>query len=193
MNEDKSKRGKDTYIPRIMPLGAALILLMILVPLMRERHRANETAKSIEPPLAMISYSTGHERLDSLMNEGIRRFGRRDYESSARLLAEAHFYWKVLVQEKQEPRYPEDLRFFYALAQLYRGRADQAVPLLEEERLEAPTQVKYSWYLAHAYLALDRIEDARAELEHIVSMGGEFDREARMKLSSLEDRGHRDR
>lgn len=176
-----------------MPIGAAIILLMVLLPIMREKHRANESAKSIEPPLALKTYSTDYVRLDSLMNEGIRRFGRKDYDSAARLLAEAHFYFKVLVQEKQEPRYPEDLRFFYGLAELYRGRADQAVPLLEQERLEAPSQAKYSWYLAHAYMALGRIEDARAELERVVSLGGEFEKDARSELASLEARKSRDR
>ncbi len=182
----EDRRRRKTFIPRLMPIGAAVILLMILVHLFREEQREKNAVKSIEAPLAMKIYSTAYARPDSLANEGVRLFGRKDYGNAARCFAEAHFYWNSMIREGRETRYPEDLRFFYALSQFYRGRPELAVPLLEEEKNDAPSEPKYSWYLAHAYLALGHKVEARRELERVLSLGGEFEKEAREKLALIE-------
>lgn len=181
------RKPKDTYIPRLMPVGAIIILLMILIPVLREERRDRQALSAVDPPLPMAVYSTGHARLDSLANEGLRSFGRREYDHAARLLAEAHFHWTVMMRERGTERYPEDLRFYFGLAHLYRGRPDLAAPLLEAEERDGAFEAKYPWYLAHVYLALARPGDARTALERVVAIGGDFAEEARAAIARLDE------
>lgn len=179
------EKPKATYLPRLMPAGAAFILLMILVSVLREERSGGRSAPDVEPPLAMTLYATGYGRLDSLANEGLRHFGRREYERAARFLAEAHFHWTVMKKENGAERYPDDLRFYLGLAHLYRGRPDLGAPLIEEERRDDAFDGKYPWYLAHAYLALGRSNEARAELERTAAIGDSFAAEAERELRRL--------
>ncbi len=178
-------KPKSTYLPRLMPVGAAIILLMILVPMLREGRRKPFSPAAVEPPLAMSLYSTGHARLDSLANEGLRHFGRREYERAARFLAEAHFHWNVRVREGVAERYPEDLRFYLGLAHFYRGRPEQGAPLIEEEELGNPFGGKYPWFLANVYFALGRKDAGRAKLERAAALGEAYAPEARAALEAL--------
>ena len=180
-----STKPKATYLPRLMPAGAALILLIILVSVLREERSSGRSAPTVEPPLAMTLYATDNKSLDSLANEGLRHFGRREYERAARFLAEAHFHWTVMIQEGAAERYPDDLRFYLGLAHLYRGRPELGAPLIEEEERGDAFDGKYPWYLAHAYLALGRPNEARAELERVAAIGDSFAAEADRELRRL--------
>jgi tetratricopeptide (TPR) repeat protein len=181
------EKRKATYLPRLMPAGAAFILLMILVSVLRDERAERAAAPVVEPPLSMAVYATEFARLDSLANEGLRLFGRREYERAGRFLAEAHFHWAVMTREGRAERYPEDLRFYLGLAHFYRGRPAQGAPLIEEEGRENPFEGKYPWYLAHAYLALGRKDEARAELERVVAIGDAFAGEALRELDRLRE------
>jgi len=171
-NREPSKGLKPTYIPRLMPVGMIVILLAILIPVLREKRPETSGFPPVDPPLAMKRYATGYAASDSLLNDALRCFGRRDFEAAARILSKVHFYWSVRIREGKIPSYPEELRFYLGLAELYRGRPDRAVPYLEEESRENPHEEKYAWYLAHAYAAAGDTMRARETLERIVGMKG---------------------
>jgi hypothetical protein len=182
---EKSWWLKPTYIPRLMPVGMVIILLAILIPVLKEKKPGVAGLPAIDPPLAMKSYSTGFPASDSLMNDAIRSFGRKDYETAARILSKVHFYWSVQVREGKVKSYPEDLRFYLGLAELYRGRPDRAAPNLEAESLDKPYEEKYAWYLAHVYVALGNNAKARETLERVVKIGGAHAAEAESALKLL--------
>jgi len=188
MNREGEKTGKglkETYIPRMMPIGGIIILLALLLPLlMGKKHEDGGLAK-VEPPLAMKMYATGYASIDSLLNEGLRHFGRREYEDAARMLAEAHFFWSVKIREGSQEPYPEDLRFYLGLSEFYRGYPAKGAPYLEEEERAHPYEARYPWFLAHCYIAQGRFEGARTELEKVVRLGGSWSAEAREKLRRL--------
>jgi hypothetical protein len=114
--EKKPWRLKPTYIPRLMPVGMIIILLAILIPVLREKKPGVAVLPPVDPPLAMKYYATGYPASDSLMNDALRSFGRKDYEAAARLLSKVQFYWSVQLREGKVKAYPEDLRFYLGLA-----------------------------------------------------------------------------
>jgi hypothetical protein len=186
--EKKPWRLKPTYIPRLMPVGMIIILLAILIPVLREKKPGVAVLPPVDPPLAMKYYATGYPASDSLMNDALRSFGRKDYEAAARLLSKVQFYWSVQLREGKVKAYPEDLRFYLGLAELYRGRPDRAAPYLAEESKEKPYEEKYAWYLAHAYAALGDTAGTRETLERIVKIGDAHAAEAEGMLKSLTSR-----
>ncbi|MCX5753575.1 MAG: tetratricopeptide repeat protein [Candidatus Krumholzibacteria bacterium] len=167
---NKPWRLKATYIPRLMPVGMIVILLAILLPELMERKPDAAGLPQVDPPLAMKRYSTNFPASDSLMNDALRCFGRKDYEAAARILSKVHFYWNVQIREGKTKFYPEDLRFYLGLAEFYRGRPDRAAPFLEAESRDNPHEEKYAWYLAHVYSALGDTARSRETLERIVSL-----------------------
>lgn len=182
---EKKKRFKDTYIPRLMPAGAAVILLMILIPILRQDRGGPAKLAAVEPPLAMKIYATGYSSLDTLLNDGLRGFGRGDYQEASRLLGKAHFLWTVKLREGSEEPYPEDLRFYLGLAEHYRGFPARGIPHLEDERRDNPYEEKYPWYLAHLYLAGGQTAKAREALERVAAIGGKHAAEASALLAKL--------
>jgi tetratricopeptide (TPR) repeat protein len=178
-------RLKPTYIPRLMPVGMIIILLALLIPVLREKKPAMSELARVEAPLVLKRYSTGHTITDSLLNEGLRRFARKDYTEATRLLTNVHFHWTVQIREGREGSYPVDLRFFLGLAEFYRGRADRAASYLEEEAREDPNDGKYAWYLAHAYIARADYARARSALASVMKTGGPYAAEAEDKLKLL--------
>ena len=170
MSGKKPWRLKPTYIPRLMPVGMIIILLAILVPVLREKKPDTASLAPVDPPLAMKYYSTNFPASDSLMNDALRSFGRKDYEAAARILTKVHFYWNVQIREGTVKSYPEDLRFYLGLAEFYRGRPDRAAPYLEAESQENPYEENYAWYLAHVYAAQGDTMRTRETLERIVRL-----------------------
>jgi tetratricopeptide (TPR) repeat protein len=167
-SENKPWRLKPTYIPRLMPVGMIVILLAILIPVLKEKKPGVAGLPPVDPPLAMKYYATNFPASDSLMNDAIRSFGRKDYETAARILSKVHFYWEVQIREGQVKSYPEDLRFYLGLAEFYRGRPDRAAPYLEAESRDNPYEERYAWYLAHVYSAQGDTARARETLERVV-------------------------
>ena len=178
-------RFKPTYIPRIMPVGGIVILLMMMLPQLVDRGGARRGEVGIDPPLALKYYNTGYAKTDSLMNAGLRYFGEKRYDDAARVLGKVHFYWTAGIREKRLKAYPEDLLFYLGLSHLYRGYPALAAPLLEEGERANPFDERYPWYLAHVYLAERRPDMARAELERVVKLGGRLASEAERKLGEL--------
>jgi tetratricopeptide (TPR) repeat protein len=176
---------KPTYIPRLMPVGMIIILLAILIPVLREGKRGPGRLDRPEAPIAMNHYSTGFATTDSLLNEAIRCFDRRDYAQAAHILTKVYFFWNASIGEGRMETYPEDLRFYLGLSEFYRGRPDRAAPYLEEEERANPGEGKYPWYLAHAYDAVGDHAKARAELEKVVRIGDRLAVEAVRKLQQL--------
>jgi tetratricopeptide (TPR) repeat protein len=183
-NGDK-KRSLLPYLSRIMPIGAIIVLLMLLIPQLMEMKRGKPGLAYITPPLAMKYYSTGYAKTDSLMNAALRSFSSKDYEEAARLLTKVHFFWTVSIREGRVTRYPADLRFYLGLAHFYRGRPDQGIPYLEDEERNSPYEEKYPWYLAHLYIARGQSDKARRELERVVQLNGQLAAEAAEKLRML--------
>lgn len=167
---NKPWRLKPTYIPRLMPVGMIIILLAILIPVLRAKKPDATALPPVDPPLAMKRYATDFPASDSLMNDALRSFGRKDYEAAARILTKVHFYWNVQIREGKAKFFPEDLRFYLGLAEFYRGRPDRAAPYLEEESRENPYEEKYAWYLAHVYAAQGDTARTRETLRRIVGM-----------------------
>jgi tetratricopeptide (TPR) repeat protein len=178
---------KPTYIPRLMPVGMIIILLAILIPVLREKKPGSSELTRIEAPLAMKRYSTGYASTDSLLNEALRDFGRKNYTEAAHLLTKVYFYWTVQIREGQMKSYPDDLRFYLGLAEFYRGRPDRAAPYLEEEAKASPYEDKYAWYLAHVYISQGNYAGARETLERVVKIDGRHAAEARGKMKLLPD------
>ena len=166
----KPWRLKPTYIPRLMPVGMIIILLAILIPVLREKKPNVGGLPPVDPPLAMKYYATNFPASDSLMNDALRSFGRKDYEAAARILSKVYFYWSVQIREGKMKSYPEDLRFYLGLAEFYRGRPDRAAPYLEAESKEDPYEEEYAWYLAHVYSAQGDTVRTRETLERIVRL-----------------------
>jgi tetratricopeptide (TPR) repeat protein len=153
-----------------MPVGMIVILLAILVPVLREKKPGAAGLPPVDPPLAMKLYATAYPASDSLMNDALRSFGRKDYETAARILTKVHFYWDVQVREGKVKAFPEDLRYYLGLAEFYRGRPDRAAPYLEAESRANPYEEKYAWYLAHVYAAQGDTARTRETLERVVKM-----------------------
>jgi len=182
---ERRKGLRPTYIPRLMPVGMILILLMILVPVLREKKPATNRLALVEPPLAMRYYATGHASTDSLMNEALRDFGRKDYAEATHLLTKVYFYWSVQIRTGKMKVYPEDLRYYLGLSEFFRGRPDRAVPYLEAEAKANPFEEKYSWYLAHAYIAVGNYPKARETLAQVVRIADPRAAEAESTLKLL--------
>jgi len=178
-------RFKPTYIPRIMPVGGIIILLMMMLPQIVGHRPGRRSAIGVEPPLVLKYYDTGYAKTDSLLNAGLRSFSQKRYDDAAGVLSRVHFYWTAAIREKRLKAYPEDLLFYLGLSHLYRGYPALAAPLLEEGEAASPFDEKYPWYLAHAYLAEGRPDKARAELEKVVKLGGRLAGEAERKLGEV--------
>jgi len=182
---ENKKQLKPTYLPRMMPIGGIIILLALLIPLLMGKKHEYRGLANVEPPLAMKIYATGYTSIDSLLNDGLRSFSRKNYEGAARLLTKAHFYWTVKIREGSQEPYPEDLRFYIGLAEFYRGYPAKGAPYLEEEERANRYEAKYPWYLAHLYIAQGRYGDARNELEKVIALNGSYSREAQTKVQQL--------
>lgn len=176
---------KPTYIPRLMPVGMIVILLAILIPMLRGKKPDAAGIPTIDPPLAMKIYATNFPASDSLMNDALRSFGRKDYEAAARILSKVYFYWNVEIREGKMKSYPEDLRFYLGLAEFYRGKPNRAAPYLEAESQANPYEEKYAWYLAHVYSALGDTMKTRETLERIVGMNEDLAPKAADLLGKL--------
>jgi FimV-like protein len=180
------KRGlTPTYIPRLMPIGMIVILLMILIPILREKKTPPNPLAQVEPPLAMVRSETGFASTDSLIDEALRDFGKKNYTEATHLLSKVYFYWNVQIRTGKMKSYPEDLRYYLGLSELFRGRPDRAVPYLEAEHEAMPFEEKYAWYLAHAYIALGEYAKARGMLERVVRIGDAHAEEARRTIERL--------
>jgi hypothetical protein len=155
---------------------------------LREKKPVPSLLPSVEPPLAMKYYATGYPASDSLLNDALRSFDRREFGAAARILSKVQFYWGVQIREGKVKTYPEDLRFYLGLSELYRGRPDRAVPHLEAEWKDDPYEEKYPWYLAHAYAAMGDTARTRETLERIAKIGGSYAAEAEGMLKALGSR-----
>ncbi len=185
MEDRINKRFKRTWLPRMMPIGGIVILLLLLLPQILHKAPNRRELSRVEPPGAPKVFSTGYAKSDSLLNEGLNAFDRKDYEEASRLLSKEQFYWSVRVREKEIMSYPEDLLFYLGLSDFYRGHPEMAAHLLAEEEKGNPVDEKYPWYLGHVYIALGRYGDARAELEKVVTLGGRLSAQAQAKIKSL--------
>jgi tetratricopeptide (TPR) repeat protein len=184
-SDGKSQGLKPTYIPRLMLVGMIIILLAILIPVLRNDTGSPGRLAAVEAPIAMKHYSTGFASSDSLLNEALRCFDRKEYDEAARLLTKVHFYWSVQVREGKMKAFPEDLRFYLGLSEFYRGRPERAAPYLEEEERANPYEERYPWYLAHVYIALGDYGRAREALASVVKIGGAHAAEAQRKMRLL--------
>lgn len=194
MNSEETKIAntrkvlKPTYIPRLMLAGMIIILLMILIPVLRERKPAMNGLALVEPPLAMKYYSTGFATTDSLLNTALRDFGEKNYTEAAHLLTKVYFYWSVQIRAGKMHEYPEDLRFYLGLSEFYRGHPDLAAPYLESEEKASPYDERFPWYLAHVYIAEGDFAKAREKLERVVKIGEKHATEAESALKLLPPR-----
>jgi tetratricopeptide (TPR) repeat protein len=186
-NENEhGRRPPFAILSRYAPLAAILVLLLMLLPQLFENTPANRTEAGAEPPLALIVYQSGYMDVDSLANEGLKSFNRKDWDRAVRFLGEARFHWSVLIREKMEQGYPVDLRFYLGLSHYYRGLPAKGIPLLEEEIADDPTEAKYHWYIAHLSLAAEDTAGAREHFERAVTLGGNYADEAKEKLERLD-------
>jgi tetratricopeptide (TPR) repeat protein len=179
-----NKRLKPTWLPRIMPVGGIIILLILLLPQLLHKAPDRSRLSRVEPPEPKV-FATGYFRSDSLLNAGMDAFSRKDYEEASRLLSKVQFFWSVSIREKEVKSYPGDLLFYLGLSDFYRGHPELAVPLLAEEEKRNPEDERYPWYLAHVDIALGRYGDARTELERVVELGEGLAERARDKIKSL--------
>ncbi len=184
MDKAIGTRPKRTWLPRLMPLGAIVILLILLVPQLLHRGPDRSRLAQVAPPEPKV-FATGFARSDSVLNAAMDAFSRRDYAGASRLLSRVRFFWSVSIRQKEIRSYPEDLLFYLGLSDFYRGRPELAVPPLVEEETRDPVDERYPWYLAHVYIALARYHDAREELERVVELGGGYAPDARRLLEEL--------
>jgi len=184
MENETDKSTRSSLLPRMMPIGAIVILLLILLPQLLHKAPNRRELSRVEPPAARI-FATGYAKSDSLLNAGMDAFSRKDYTEASRLLSKVQFFWSVSIREKKMKSYPEDLLFYLGLSDFYRGHAELAAPLLAEEEKRNPVDERYPWYLGHVYVALGRYGDATTELEKVVELGGGLAEEARRKIESL--------
>lgn len=181
----ENRKPPFQFLTRLVPLAVIVVMLMLLLPHLKQRAPVSERFATVEPPLALQTYNTVSDSLNTLLYEGLKHFGRKDYDEAARLLAQAHFFCSVKVKEKKLHSYPRDLRFYLGLAYYYRDQAAAGIPLLEEEEGDAPDKEKYPWYLAHLYLAAGDNVKAEEKLERVITLGGPFAAAAGEKLKIL--------
>jgi tetratricopeptide (TPR) repeat protein len=179
------RRPPFSILSRYAPLAAIVLLLIFLVPQLAKRPPAEEELPGIEPPLPLMVYRTGYERVDSLLERGMQSFGRREWGESVRYLGEAHFHLTVMINEGYSEEYPDDLRFYLGLAHIYRGQRHEGVRLIEEESRDNRIEPKYSWYLANIYISYGDYERAREQLEAVVRIGTRYAEEAELELERL--------
>jgi len=186
-DEDNHNRAKPpfAFLSRYIPLAVIAVLLIMLLPQLFKRPPASRDRAGPEPPVVLTLYRTERARMDSLSNEGLRRFGAEDWNNAVRLLGEAHFHYSVMISEGYADRYPEDLRFYLGLSHYYRGQVEKGVALLEGEAEDDPLEPKYRWYLALIRLAGGDSLAAREHLERIVRLGGDYSDEAGEMLRNL--------
>jgi tetratricopeptide (TPR) repeat protein len=190
-NDNRQTAGRPpfSFLIRFVPIAAIVVLLMFLIPLLRNRHPLEDKPFYIEPPIAMQGSRIRFGRIDTLVNRGLRHFDRGNYEEATRILSKAHFLATVKIKEKEATLYPVDLRFYLGLSHFYRGDAGKGIPFLEEEEKEARSAEKYPWYLAHLYLAANQPDKARAAFERVVELDGAFAGKALQKIDRLSQTG----
>jgi tetratricopeptide (TPR) repeat protein len=190
MVNEQGKKPPFAFLSRLIPLAAIAVLLIMLIPQLSEKP---PDGLDIEPPLALAFYSSDRPSLDSLCNEGLGSFNRMEWDRAVRLLGEAHLHYSVMIREGVGSGYPTDLRFYLGLSYSYRGRFKEGIPLLEEEAVDDPIEPKYSWYLAHIYLAAEDTASAREHFGRIVKLGGRYAEEAGEGLRRIHGREERGR
>ncbi len=183
--EIRMNKKYTALLEKIAPATIIIFILIFLIPVLRDRVGNHAPIVKIKPPKTDITFKTGYSSLDSLINEGLEEFRKGNYISSSRDLSKAHFYLSVKVKEGELSELPEGLLFYLALSEFYRGKIDKAVKLLEEECSRSPEHEVYSWYLANIYIQQGEKSKARKELEHIISLHGEYEEKARETLSRL--------
>jgi len=185
--DDEFKKTKPpfSFLSRYIPLALIAVLLIMLLPQLFERRPAPKRDVVPEPPPALATYRSDNAWVDSLGNEGLRRFGAGDWNNAVRLLGEAHFHYSVMLREGFADRYPDDLRFYLGLSQYYRGRGEEGIALLEEEAGDDPLESKYPWYLGLIRLALGDTLAAREHLERVARLGGPYAGEAADLLGKI--------
>ncbi|HER42865.1 MAG TPA: hypothetical protein ENO08_00200 [Candidatus Eisenbacteria bacterium] len=174
-----------SFLSRYIPLALIAVLLVMLLPQLLGRRPALDGEPIPEPPAAFTIYRTSYTGIDSLGNEGLRRFEAGDWNGAVRLLGEAHFHYTVMIREGFAEGYPEDLRFYLGLSQYYRGRAEEGIALLEEEAEGDPLEPKYHWYLGLIRLAAGDSLAGREHLERVSRLDGYRAGEAREILAAL--------
>lgn len=185
--DNRGSKPPFAFLSRYIPLALIAILLIMLLPQLADRNPGVPKKEARPaPPVPLTLYRTAYARLDSLGNEGLRRFGAGDWNNAVRLLGEAHFHYSVMFREGFEGRYPEDLRFYLGLAQYYRGRFEEGIALIGEEAGDDPLQPKYSWYLALICLAEKDTLAARQHLERVARLGGRYAADADELLGRID-------
>jgi len=170
------------FLSRYVPLAVIAALLIMLLPRLVRRPPTSRDGTGPEPPVVLTLYRTENAWMDSLSNEGLRRFGSEDWNNAVRLLGEAHFHYSVMIREGYADSYPEDLRFYLGLSHYYGGQAEKGIALLEEAVEDDPLEPKYRWYLALIRLAGGDSLAAREHLERVVRLEGYYSDEAREML-----------
>ncbi len=185
--DDEIKKVKPpfSFLSRYIPLALIAVLLIMLLPQLFERRPAPERDIAPEPPPALTIYRSENAWVDSLGNEGLRRFGAGEWNDAVRLLGEAHFHYSVMLREGFADRYPDDLRFYLGLSQYYRGMPEEGIALIEEEAGDDPLESKYPWYLGLIRLALGDTLAARERLESVVRLGGPYAEKASDLLKEI--------
>jgi hypothetical protein len=183
--EHKKDKPPFSFLSRYIPLALIAVLLIMLLPQLFEQRPAVRKDAAPEPPPALAIYRSANAWVDSLGNEGMRRFGAGDWNDAVRLLGEAHFHYSVMLREGFADRYPDDLRFYLGLSQYYRGRTEEGIALLVEEAGDDPLEPKYPWYLGLIRLALGDTLAARGHLEHVERLGGPYADEAADLLKKI--------
>ena len=177
--DNRGSKPPFAFLSRYIPLALIALLLIMLLPQLADRNPDYPKKEARPaPPIPLTLYRTAYAKLDSLGNEGLRRFGAGDWNDAVRLLGEAHFHYSVMFREGFDGCFPEDLRFYLGLAQYYRGRIEEGIALLEEEAGDDPLQPKYAWYLALIRLAEGDTLAARKQLERVARLGGRYAAEA---------------
>jgi len=183
--EVRMNKKYTNFLEKVAPATIIIFILIFLIPVIRDKVGKHNPVKKIKPPKVEKTIGTGYSSIDSLINKGLKEFGKGDYTSASRNLSKAHFYLSVKVKEGELKELPEGLLFYLALSEFYRGKIEKAEKLLEEECRKFTENEVYSWYLANIYIYKGEKSKARKELEHIISLNGKYREKAREVLSRL--------
>ncbi len=110
-------------------------------------------------------------QLEDLLSRAFTAYESEDYNKALELFKELH--------TKQNDDY---LEFYEAIILMQLNRHEESIPLLKDYiQNDGVLKDRAHWYLALAYLKLDKIEDCKTELQKLVQIGS-FKKEAGEEL-----------
>ncbi len=160
-----------------LAVAAAWLLVLALVPRANGR-RIEHLARLAPPPAAGLVLRGGPEPEDERLAEGLRLLGARDFAGAAERLA------LVLRSRPDDPL----ALYSFGLARLQLAVDDEALSALERaaELGEGLLAEQALWYAVNAHLARGEGERARAGLQRLIALDGDYEPNARALLAELE-------